>query len=395
MKFTKSKIEKLSLPSGKTDHIEWDDELPGFGIRIRESGARYYIAQYRLGTKQGRETIGKVAAIDLDAARKKARAILELAELGRSPRAVREEMQRRIAQAITPLIDRFLLANKSGWSDKYHKDTERALKVYFKKLHARGLTEITRSDVADELAAIQKERGDTSRNRARAALSAFFNWAIGEGLCEFNPVEKTNKAPEISRDRELSKSELRRLWNAVDGDGFSQDERDVMRLMILTLQREAQIGDLRVSEIDMSHKLLTYQRGRVKNKQGGKHIIPLAPLAYGIIAKRDLADREFVFGKWDSGFANYTHLKEKLDEIVKFNEAWVFHDLRRTGKTAMSEHLDVSSEVSEAVLNHGKKDMDKVYNNAQYIRQKLDAITKWESYVMDAVRGKAALADAA
>ena len=89
-----------------------------------------------------------------------------------------------------------------------------------------------------------------------------------------------------------------------------------------------------------------------------------------------------MFGKWDTGFANYTHLKEKLDEIVKFNEPWVFHDIRRTGKTAMSENLDVMGEVSESILNHAKKDMDKVYNNANYLKQKLAALTKWEDYVL-------------
>jgi site-specific recombinase XerD len=124
---------------------------------------------------------------------------------------VRQEAERKVAQAIQPLIDRFLIAHKSGRAAKYYSDNERVLKVCFKKLHAKALTGVQRSNVADELATIQRERGDTSRNRARAALSAFYRWAIGEGLCEFNPVEKTNKAPEIARDRELSTDELRRL----------------------------------------------------------------------------------------------------------------------------------------------------------------------------------------
>jgi Arm DNA-binding domain len=72
VKFTKTRLDDLSLPAGKTDHIEWDDELPGFRVRIRESGAKYFIAQYRIGQKQGRENIGKVAAIEIDAARKEA-----------------------------------------------------------------------------------------------------------------------------------------------------------------------------------------------------------------------------------------------------------------------------------------------------------------------------------
>ena len=31
------------------DYIIWDDELPGFGIRIFASGKRSYIIQYRRG----------------------------------------------------------------------------------------------------------------------------------------------------------------------------------------------------------------------------------------------------------------------------------------------------------------------------------------------------------
>jgi integrase len=392
MKLTKTVVAGLSLPDGKRECIFWDDQLPGFGVRVLDGGYRAYVAQYRIGGrggKQGRETLGSVSKFQtVEAARKAAREIMELASKGQNPRAVREAEARKIAQAITPLIDRFLSASKSGWSDKYYRDTERALKVYFKRLHTKALTEITRSDVSDELAVIQRERGDTSRNRARSALSAFYNWAIGEGLCEFNPVEKTNKAPETARDRELSKAELRRLWNALDADEFSQDERDVMRLMILTLQRESQIGDLRVAEIGPDRDLITWTRERFKNKSLAKHVIPLAPMAREIIDRRKLEGREFVFGRWDTGFSNFTHCKEKLDDAVKFNGPWVLHDLRRTGKTAMSEHLDVIGDVSESILNHGKRGMDAVYNSATYAKQKLDALTKWEQYVMAAVNSE-------
>jgi hypothetical protein len=47
----------------------------------------------------------------------------------------------------------------------------------------------------------------------------------------------------------------------------------------------------------------------------------------------------------------------------------------------MSEDLDVMHEVSESILNHSKKDMDRVYNNAAYLRQKLAALTAWEEHV--------------
>jgi hypothetical protein len=56
--------------------------------------------------------------------------------------------------------------------------------------------------------------------------------------------------------------------------------------------------------------------------------------------------------KWDTGFSNYTHLKESFGEKLKFNEGWWVPRSAPHGETAMSEHL------SEAILNHGKKDME-------------------------------------
>jgi integrase len=222
-------------------------------------------------------------------------------------------------------------------------------------------------------------------NRSRSALSKFFNWAIGEGFCRHNPVDKTNKAKEVARDRALGNGELKAVWHAVHGEDFSKDERDVFHLMILTLQRESQIGQLKFTEINFDERRLDFPRSSVKNKSAGRHLIPIAPHAYKIIESRRADNRKTLFGKWDTGFANYTHLKEKIDAIAKLNEHWIFHDLRRTGKTAMSEDLEVIGEVSESILNHAKKDMDKVYNNATYLKQKLAALTKWEEHVLNVV----------
>ena len=37
MKLTAKAVAALTLPAGKTDHFEWDDELPGFGFRLRRA----------------------------------------------------------------------------------------------------------------------------------------------------------------------------------------------------------------------------------------------------------------------------------------------------------------------------------------------------------------------
>jgi integrase len=384
VKFTEANVKSFKTPAGKSDHIEFDDSMPGFGLRVRGSGQKYYIAQYRVGKKSGRATLGNASKVMLADAKAHAKKMFDLVAAKVNPATQRTKAAAKASQTFDRYIDPFLADFKAEWSEKYYNDNSRALKIHFKGLHGMPLDDIQIADVALELAEIRKI-GTTTMNRSRSALSKFFNWAIGAGLCKHNPVDKTNKAPEFQRDRELSQSELRRVWNALASQDFSQDERDVVRLMILTLQREGQIGDMKVTEISFDEKRVEFSKKRVKNKKGGRHVIPLAPVAYEIISSRNLEDRTMVFGKWDTGFANYTHLKQKLDEIVKFNEPWIFHDLRRTGKTAMSEDLDVIGEVSESILNHSKKDMDKVYNNANYLKQKLAALTKWEDYVLKIV----------
>ncbi len=48
MKFTKEALAALTLPPGKADHIEWDEALPGFGVRLR-GRTKHWVVQYRVG----------------------------------------------------------------------------------------------------------------------------------------------------------------------------------------------------------------------------------------------------------------------------------------------------------------------------------------------------------
>ena len=68
--------------------------------------------------------------------------------------------------------------------------------------------------MAARLADIADESGGYAANRARAALSALYAWAIAEGLTDANPVVGTRKAvDEIARDRVLTDAELAAIWN--------------------------------------------------------------------------------------------------------------------------------------------------------------------------------------
>ena len=93
-KLTKSVVERL-IPAS-TDYFAWDAELPGFGVRVKPSGIKSYIVQYR-NRKTGasrRKTIGQHGPLlTFHKARERARIILADALNGNDPvaddRAVR------------------------------------------------------------------------------------------------------------------------------------------------------------------------------------------------------------------------------------------------------------------------------------------------------------------
>ena len=84
---TAKKVEAIQLPKGKSDYIEFDDDIPGLGLRIREGGSRTWIFQYRIGSKQRRMVLGsaKSAQLNLAEIRKTASKLHGRVVLGQDP----------------------------------------------------------------------------------------------------------------------------------------------------------------------------------------------------------------------------------------------------------------------------------------------------------------------
>jgi hypothetical protein len=60
MRLTTAIARNLEPPTGKADHIEWDEEFPGFGIRLRVGRnriSRMWVYQYDIASRTRRITI--------------------------------------------------------------------------------------------------------------------------------------------------------------------------------------------------------------------------------------------------------------------------------------------------------------------------------------------------
>ncbi|UDF28466.1 UNVERIFIED_ORG: Arm DNA-binding domain-containing protein [Roseateles sp. XES5] len=69
-KLTKRVVDGLE-PKEK-DFFQWDDELPGFGVRVWPTGRKTYVAQYRSGGQTRRFKIGVHGPLTVEETRKEA-----------------------------------------------------------------------------------------------------------------------------------------------------------------------------------------------------------------------------------------------------------------------------------------------------------------------------------
>jgi integrase len=382
MKLTPRNIAALKLPAGKLDHVEWDDDVAGFGLRLREGGSRTWVYRYRVGRTQKSIKLGNANSVPLGVARKNASLLEAEVRLGKDPAGQKAVAKQEAEYTFAVLAERFLDARRPELRPATIGEYERHLRTDAKSLHRLPISVVTQADIARLL---NNAPGAVTANRLRSTLSAMFVWVMKEGvvLPRGNPAALTNKRAEQPRDRVLSNDELKSIWLALDNDDYG----DIVKLLILTACRAEEIAGLLWWEVGDS--AINLPGSRTKNKRA--HTIPLSEPAKAIIADIGRGKRTHVFGRDDTGFFGWTKCKQRLDQKLGI-PPWVTHDLRRTAVTGMAE-IGVPPHIIEAVVNHvsgHKGGVAGIYNRATYDKEKREALNLWAEHVMALIEGRKA-----
>jgi len=364
-KITKSVVDRLQPGS-----MVWDTTLVGFGAR-RQLRHVHYLLRYRMNGRQRFISIGRNGTFTPDTARTEAKRLLGLVAQHVDPASERVQP----TETFGAELERYIERKRASLRPRSLTEIERYLRVQCKSLHSLSLASIDRRTVALTLAEIEQHSGPVARNRARTSLSAFFAYAIREGLLDgANPVSGTGKASEGNgRDRVLTQDELAQVLAALDDGSFSE----IIRLLVLTGARRSEVGGLRWSEIDLDRGLIVLPPTRVKN--GRQHELPLSNQARAVL-ERQPRRNEWVWGcEWTS----WTEPKAKLDRRLNGIAPWTLHDIRRSAATHMAE-LGTMPHVVEAILNHysgHRAGVAGIYQRAKYQDQMKAALQAWADYV--------------
>lgn len=284
-KLTKTIVDRAG--TRERDEFIWDDEVPGFGLRVFKSGKRSYLIQYRMGGRTRRYTIGSHGIWTPEMARKQAKVFLAGVAQGEDP----AESKKLDAKAMTvkELCETYLddakkglVLGKSGGPKKQltiNTDEGRIRRHIIPLLGSRRAKDISASDVNRFLRDVAGGKTATdvkTKKRGRAIvrggpgaaarsvglLGGIFTYAIEQGIVELNPARGIRKPKDKVRTRRLSEAEfgiLGQLLSDHEGNASTALAAKIIRVLALTGCRRNEIVSLKWSEVDEDHSCLALE----------------------------------------------------------------------------------------------------------------------------------------
>jgi integrase len=400
MKLTQATAAKITVPEGRDEIREFDSDLPCFGLRVRRTGGRSWIAQCRVNGRSHTVTIGSFEKVSAAAARERARTILAKVQLGDDPAKEKRIARDNAAETLGSLAERFIAHKAASARPSYLRQLKTHMRDHWGPLARRSVHDIDRRSIATTLTDIAAERGEYAANRARSTLQTFFSWAQQAGIAENNPVVAVGKkVDEKARDRLLSDDELKAILLAARADG-SSDYAAIVAILAHTGQRKSEVGGIARSEINLKTRTWTIPSERAKN--GLAHEVwlsdPVLAILETAMARPGREDRENIFGETSGrGFNGWSKAKERLDRriekiIGRKPVSWRLHDLRRTVASGMAR-LGINLPIIEKVLNHTSgsfRGVVGVYQRHDFAKEKAAALAQWAAHVTALVEGKSA-----
>jgi integrase len=371
-----------------------DTDVTGFGLRVSPKSKRTFILVNRFGGRYPTaRSLGAYPDISLSEARDKAREWRKLIANGIDPKVEKEQRQReqrrQTANTFVTVAEDFL-THISG--QRRADDAARTMRrAFIPRWGNRPIATIERSDIRQAIEDTVKRGKRSMAHVEFALLRRLFNFALARDIIDRSPCDRMRPTDFIGetrhRDRILADNELRALWKACDELGYPFGS--MVKLLLLTGTRRSEAAEARWSEFDLGKAVWTIPQHRAKS--AAPHVIPLTP---DILALLDtlprLGDCVFSYSYGATPMAVSAPLKRSLDAAMSKHlgrsmPAWVLHDARRTVRSNLPR-LRVPTEISELVIGHSKRGLQKIYDQYAYFDEKREALQLWNDYLRGILR---------
>jgi integrase len=372
-----------------------DSQVPGLRLRVSPKGLRRFVfVAYFPGQRHASRRA--LSATTLLQARDEALSWRQLVRRGIDPH---EEQERQKREELRKRKNTFLSVLEA-YCDDLHRRKRRSARMVERDMKRellphwgdRPISTITRGDVTTLISAIRDRGAPAVAHNTFSLIRALFVWAVnrGEYGLEHSPCGLVRPSILIGerkpRARVLSDDELCAFWRATANLGYPSGA--LLRMLLLTGQRRREVGSARWNEFDFNEKVWTIPAERFK--ADASHAVPLTGDVLDLLLTlpRFSGDRLFTTDGGKTSVNSYARLKDAIDApmLAELRERdpgaslapWVLHDLRRTVRTRLSS-LRVPDTVAEMVIGHGRKGLQRVYDQHSFIDEMREALEAWNA----------------
>ena len=323
IKLTDARIEKLKAED--VEYMVWDTRIAGFGIRVRPSGHKSYVYHRHAEGQSRKFTLGPVALGSVDEARRDC-----MKAWGRIQSGERAES---VNDAQVPLFRDFIAGSWRAACFEPCKPSTKTSKAWALNNQLLPVFGAMPLDRIDRTGVIRWFEGYSARapGGANSALLVFrqiMNHAISRGHIETNPTRGLKRNPRPKLTRFLSREEIGRLHEVLDGyeprQPSGKAQVDIIRLLLLTGCRAGEMLKLRWREVNDDTLELE------DSKTGPRQVL-LSPEARAIIERQPRSGSPWVFpspvkparARFDLG------IWKKVRKLAGIEDVRL-HDLRHT-----------------------------------------------------------------
>ena len=350
-------VAKLKTPAKRVTIP--DPECRGHYVRITPKGHKTFWAVARdPNGKQIWKLVGECDSMKIEDARDKARKIV---------RSIRAAVGGEIAK------DSSFEGVAVDWFERHVVKnglrSERKMGALLKKVvippfAGMEFVDVRRKHITALLDKIEDKHGVRQSDYALSILSGICGWYAKRDEEYASPIIRGLKRQKKNdRDRVLTDSEVRALWNETNGlfGNFT-------KLALLTGQRREKLLTMRYDDVRNG---VWHIRTEAREKGNGEEL-RLPTMALEIIAaQRKICPGPRVFDCPPTRLRSEKFKFDRKHQMV----AWVLHDLRRTARTLMAS-VGVADVVAELVLGHVQRGVQAVYNRHSYFEEKATALEK-------------------